>query len=439
VIVGAQWGDEGKGKATDLLADSTDLVVRYQGGNNAGHTVIVGDRVFKLHLIPSGILYSHVTPVIGAGVVIDPKVLLQELDGLVEQGLDAYERVRVSGNAHLIMPYHRELDMLIERRLGKAKLGTTKRGIGPAYADKASRVGLRFADLFDEKIFKQKLEAALEHKNEQLAKIYNRLPMEADRITTEYLGYAERLRPLLVDAVDLVHTSLEAGKHIIMEGAQGTMLDLDHGTYPFVTSSNPIAGGALTGAGIGPRHVDRVIGITKAYVTRVGSGPFPTELFDDVGERMTDVGGEYGTTTGRRRRVGWFDAVIARYADRVNGFTDIFLTKLDVLSEFETLKVCTGYRVGDTVHEQLPADQSSVHHAEPVYTEVPGWGGDITEVPTYGDLPQEARDYVELLEEHAGTPITWVSIGPKRSQTLVRRDVPLVPGVALGRGAEGIS
>ncbi|MFT6942023.1 MAG: adenylosuccinate synthase [Nitriliruptoraceae bacterium] len=439
VIVGAQWGDEGKGKATDLLADTTDLVVRYQGGNNAGHTVIVGDRVFKLHLIPSGILYSHVTPIIGDGVVVDPAVLLQELDGLVEQGIPAFDRVKISGNAHLIMPYHRELDMLIERRLGKAKLGTTKRGIGPAYADKASRVGLRFADLFDEKIFAQKLEAVLVHKNEQLSKIYNRLPMDAGQITDEYLAYAERLRPLLINATDVIHTALEAGKHIILEGAQGTMLDIDHGTYPFVTSSNPIAGGALTGGGIGPRHVDRVIGITKAYVTRVGAGPFPTELFDDIGERMTDVGGEYGTTTGRRRRVGWFDAVIARYADRVNGLTDIFLTKLDVLSEFETLRVCTGYRVGDTVFTQLPADQTSVHHAVPEYIDMPGWGGDISGITEYDQLPQNARNYVDLLEEQAGTPITWVSIGPKRSQTLVRRDVPLVPGVALGRGAATIS
>jgi adenylosuccinate synthase len=427
IIVGAQWGDEGKGKATDLLADTTDLVVRYQGGNNAGHTVIVGDQVFKLHLIPSGILYPHVTPVIADGVVIDPRIMLEELDGLEARGLDAFARIKVSGNAHLIMPYHRELDLLIERRLGKAKLGTTKRGIGPAYADKSSRVGLRFQDLFDEKIFRQKLEAVLEHKNEQLAKIYNRLPMDAEEIAEEYLGYAERLRPLHCDTTDLIHTALEAGRHIILEGAQGTLLDLDHGTYPFVTSSNPVAGGALTGAGLGPRHVDRVIGITKAYVTRVGAGPFPTELFDEVGERMTEAGGEYGTTTGRRRRVGWFDAVLARYANRVNGFTDLFLTKLDVLSEFETLKVATSYRYDGQSFVNFPPHQTIFHHAEPVYEEVPGWGGDITEVTRYEDLPQQARDYVDVLEEQAGTPITWVSVGPKRSQTLVRRDVPLVP------------
>jgi adenylosuccinate synthase len=428
IIVGAQWGDEGKGKATDLLADTTDLVVRYQGGNNAGHTVIVGDQVFKLHLIPSGILYPHVTPVIADGVVIDPQVILEELDGLEARGLDPFARVKISGNAHLIMPYHRELDLLIERRLGKAKLGTTKRGIGPAYADKASRVGLRFQDLFDEKIFREKLEAVLVHKNEQLAKIYNRLPMAAEEIAEEYLGYAERLRGLLTDTTDLIHTSLEADRHIILEGAQGTLLDLDHGTYPFVTSSNPVAGGALTGAGLGPRHVDRVIGITKAYVTRVGAGPFPTELFDEVGERMTDVGGEYGTTTGRRRRVGWFDAVLARYANRVNGFTDIFLTKLDVLSEFETLKVATAYRHEGEQFHHFPPHQSIFHHAEPIYEDLAGWGGDISEVTRYEDLPAEARAYVDMLEEQAETPITWVSVGPKRSQTLIRRDLPLVPG-----------
>jgi len=425
IIVGAQWGDEGKGKATDLLADTTDLVVRYQGGNNAGHTVIVGEQVFKLHLIPSGILYPHVTPVIADGVVIDPGVLIEELEGLQEQGLDGFARLKVSGNAHLIMPYHRELDMLTERRLGSAKLGTTKRGIGPAYADKASRVGLRFQDLFDQKIFHQKLEAVLEHKNEQLSKIYNRLPMNAAEIAEEYLGYAERLSHQLCDTTELIHSALEAGKHIILEGAQGTLLDLDHGTYPFVTSSNPVAGGALTGAGLGPKHIDRVIGITKAYVTRVGAGPFPTELFDEVGERITDIGGEYGTTTGRRRRVGWFDAVLARYAERVNGLTDIFLTKLDVLSEFETLKVAVAYSWDGQEYRNFPPHQSIFHHATPIYEDLPGWKGDISSVTDYADLPQQARDYVDFLEEQSGAPITWVSVGPKRSQTLIRIDRPI--------------
>ncbi len=418
IIVGAQWGDEGKGKATDLLAEQTDLVVRYQGGNNAGHTVIVGDEVFKLHLIPSGVLYPHVTPLIGDGVVVDPGVLITELDGLDARGIDATNRVKISGNAHLIMPYHRELDMLVERRLGAAKLGTTKRGIGPCYADKASRIGLRFQDLFDEKIFRQKLEAALEIKNEQLSKIYHRLPMDAEEIAEEYLAYADRLKPCLVDSVDLIHRELEAGKNIILEGAQGTLLDLDHGTYPFVTSSNPVAGGALTGAGLGPKHIDQVIGITKAYVTRVGAGPFPTELFDTVGEQITDVGGEYGTTTGRRRRVGWFDAVLARYANRVNGFTDIFLTKLDVLSNLETLKVAVAYEYDGERYEHFPPHQSIFHHAKPIYEELPGWTEDITDVTTFADLPANARAYVEFLEEQSHAKITWVSVGPKRTQTL---------------------
>ncbi|MGH3443146.1 MAG: adenylosuccinate synthase [Nitriliruptorales bacterium] len=430
IIVGAQWGDEGKGKATDLLADATDLVVRYQGGNNAGHTVIVGDTVLKLHLIPSGVLYPHVTPVIGDGVVVDPAVLLQELDELDGRGLEASARLRVSGNAHLIMPYHRELDLLVERRLGDAKLGTTKRGIGPAYADKAARVGLRFQDLFDEKIFRQKLDAALELKNAILARIYNRLPMDADEIADEYLGYALRLKAQLVDATALIHDALEADRHVILEGAQGTLLDLDHGTYPFVTSSNPVAGGALTGAGIGPRHVDRVIGIAKAYVTRVGTGPFPTELDGDVAERMVKIGGEYGTTTGRRRRVGWFDAVLIRYAARVNGLTDLFLTKLDVLSEFDTLRICTGYRYEGKVYTHFPPHQSIFHRAVPIYADLPGWRTDIAEASRYDALPPEAQAFVELIEDEAGVPATWISVGPKRSQTLGRGDVParLRPG-----------
>jgi len=427
IIVGAQWGDEGKGKATDLLADATDMVVRYQGGNNAGHTVVVGDEVFKLHLVPSGILYPHVTPVIADGVVIDPAVLLEELDGLAERGLDPYARVRVSGNAHLIMPYHRELDRLIERRLGKASLGTTRRGIGPAYADKASRVGLRVQDLFDPTIFRAKLEAALSHVNLVLTRIHDQPAMDAEDIAREYLEYAQRLAPLHADTTDLIHTALEAGRHIILEGAQGTMLDLDHGTYPFVTSSNPVAGGALTGAGVGPRDIGRVIGITKAYVTRVGAGPFPTELHDEVGERMTEIGGEYGTTTGRRRRVGWYDAVVARYAQRVNGFTDLFLTKLDVLGDFDVLRVAVAYRHDGREHRHLPAHQSVIHAAEAVYQELPGWTTDISGVTDYAALPREARDYVDLIEEVSGAPITWVSVGPGRAQTLVRRDAPL-PG-----------
>ncbi len=420
IIVGVQWGDEGKGKATDLLADGTDLVVRYQGGNNAGHTISVGDTVLKLHLIPSGVLYPHVTPVIGDGVVVDPRVLLGELDELDAKGLQASARLRVSGNAHLIMPYHRELDLLVERRLGDAKLGTTRRGIGPAYADKAARIGLRFQDLFDEKIFREKLEAALELKNQTLSRIYNRLPLDAEEIAVTYLGYAERLKPQLADSTALIHEALEAGKHVILEGAQGTLLDLDHGTYPFVTSSNPVAGGALTGAGIGPRHVDEVIGIAKAYVTRVGTGPFPTELTDDNGARLVEIGGEYGTTTGRRRRAGWFDAVLARYANRVNGLTGMFLTKLDVLSNFETLRVAVAYRFEGKEYRDFPPHQLIFHRAEPVYVELPGWGGDISKAERWQDLPATARSYVELLEEESGVQIRWVSVGPERSQTLVR-------------------
>jgi adenylosuccinate synthase len=419
IVVGTQWGDEGKGKATDLLADDVDYVVRYQGGNNAGHTIIVGDTTLKLHLVPSGVMYPHVTPVIGDGVVLDPGVLLEELDALVDQGLDV-AKLKISGNAHLIMPYHRELDRVTERYLGRQKLGTTKRGIGPTYADKAARVGMRVQDLYDMKIFRQKLDTVLKEKNAVLSRVYNRMPMKAADIETEYAVYAERLRPYIADTMALLHDALEADRNVLLEGAQGTLLDLDHGTYPFVTSSNPVAGGALTGAGLGPKHVDRVIGITKAYVTRVGSGPFPTELHDEVGERMTDVGKEYGTTTGRRRRVGWFDAVIARYAARVNGLTEHFLTKLDVLSAFDTLKVCRAYRYQGDEYDHFPPHQSIFHHAEPVYEELPGWHDDITEVTEYADLPKQAQAYVDRLEELAGDPIRWVSVGPKRSQTLER-------------------
>ncbi len=423
IIVGTQWGDEGKGKATDLLADHVEYVVRYQGGNNAGHTIITGDpehpRVLKLHLVPSGVLYPHVTPVIGDGVVLDPGVLLDELDALVEQGIDV-SKLKISGNAHLIMPYHRELDAVTERYLGRQKLGTTKRGIGPTYADKAARVGLRVQDLYDMKIFRQKLDVVLREKNAILSRVYNRLPMRASDIETEYAVYAERLRPYITDTMSLLHSALERGETVLLEGAQGTLLDLDHGTYPFVTSSNPVAGGALTGSGIGPRHVDRVIGITKAYVTRVGAGPFPTELTDADGERMTEVGKEYGTTTGRRRRVGWFDAVLARYAARVNGLTEHFLTKLDVLSEFDTLKVCRAYRYADEEYEHFPPHQTIFHHARPVYAELDGWREDITGVRDIAALPKAAQVYVDALEELSGVPIRYVSVGPAREQTLER-------------------
>jgi adenylosuccinate synthase len=419
VIVGTQWGDEGKGKATDLLADDVEYVVRYQGGNNAGHTIIVGDVTLKLHLVPSGVLYEHVTPVIGDGVVLDPKVLLEELDELVAQGIDV-SRLKISGNAHLVMPYHRELDRVTERYLGRQKLGTTKRGIGPTYADKAARVGLRVQDLYDMKIFRQKLDAVLKEKNAILSRVYNRLPMRAVDIETEYTVYAERLRPYITDTMSLLHDALDRDETVLLEGAQGTLLDLDHGTYPFVTSSNPVAGGALTGAGLGPKHIDRVIGITKAYVTRVGTGPFPTELFDDDGARLAERGVEFGTTTGRARRVGWFDAVIARYAARVNGLTEHFLTKLDVLDAFPTLKVCRAYRYQGEEYEMFPPHQTVFHRAEPVYTELQGWESDTSEMSAYGDLPQAARDYVDALEELSGVPIRYVSVGPARRQTLER-------------------
>ncbi|MBW3603592.1 MAG: adenylosuccinate synthase [Actinobacteria bacterium] len=427
IVVGTQWGDEGKGKATDLLADRVDYVVRYQGGNNAGHTVIVGDVTLKLHLVPSGVMYEHVTPVIADGVVIDPGVLLTELDQLVDQGLDP-SKLRISGNAHVIMPYHLELDRLTERHLGRQKLGTTKRGIGPAYADKASRVGLRVQDLYDMKIFRQKLDTVLKERNAVLSRVYNRLPMKAADIETEYAVYAERLAPYIADTGTLLHDALDQGQAVLLEGAQGTLLDLDHGTYPFVTSSNPVAGGALTGAGLGPDRITQVIGITKAYVTRVGAGPFPTELgaegasaaSHDIAERMTEVGGEYGTTTGRRRRVGWFDAVLARYARRVNGLTEQFLTKLDVLSQFDVLRVCRAYRYQDSEFEHFPPHQSIIHRAAPIYEELPGWGTEITEVEHYADLPKPAQAYVDRLEELTQVPVRWVSVGPERRQTLER-------------------
>jgi adenylosuccinate synthase len=417
ILVGTQWGDEGKGKATDLLADRMDFVVRYQGGNNAGHTVRAGGETLKLHLIPSGILYPHVTPVIADGVVIDPKVLLQEMDELRARGIES-SRLVVSANAHLIMPYHLEMDRVTERYLGKAQLGTTKRGIGPAYADKAARIGLRIQDLTDEKIFRQKLEVVLKERNAVLTKVYNRLPLDAEEIARDYLGYGSRLGPHIADTSAILHSALRDGKRVLLEGAQGTLLDLDHGTYPFVTSSNPIAGGALVGAGLGPKEVDSVIGVAKAYVTRVGSGPFPTEALDEAGSMMQERGQEFGTTTGRRRRCGWFDAVLLRYAARVNGLTELFLTKLDVLSGLPSVKVCVAYRYGGSAFEDLPPHQSIIHKAQPVFEELEGWGEELTEARKRDELPPAARKYVERLGDLSGIPVATVSVGPSREQTL---------------------
>ena len=420
VVVGTQWGDEGKGKFTDLVAKEMEMVVRYQGGHNAGHTLVVDGETFALQLVPSGILYDHITPVIGNGVVVDPRVLIAEMDTLEAKGVDC-RALKVSGNAHLIMPYHQELDALHERHLGDGKLGTTKRGIGPAYADKAMRVGLRVQDLQDPKIFRKKLEVVLGHTNQVLTKVFNRLPVDADEIAAEYLEVcAPRVIPHIDDAISLVHNALETGQGVLLEGAQATFLDLDHGTYPFVTSSNPVAGGACTGAGVGPRDIDRIIGIAKAYVTRVGSGPFPTELTDEIGDHLVDVGHEYGTNTGRRRRPGWFDAVMMRQAVRVNSLSEIALTKLDVLDGLDALQVCVAYDIDGVRHEQLPYHQSELHAATPIYEELPGWGTDISEVTNPAALPKNAADYIEFLEDQIGVPIRLVGVGPGREQFLDR-------------------
>jgi adenylosuccinate synthase len=417
VVLGAQWGDEGKGKATDLLGGSVDYVVRFQGGNNAGHTVVVGDQKYALHLLPSGILSPTCTPVIGNGVVVDPSVLLAELRGLGDRGIDT-SKLLISGNAHLITPYHSTLDKVTERFLGKRKIGTTGRGIGPAYADKINRVGIRVQDLFDESILRQKVEAALDLKNQLLAKVYNRRAITVDEVVDELLGYAPKLAPYVADTVLVLNDAIDAGKVVLFEGGQGTLLDVDHGTYPFVTSSNPTAGGACTGAGVGPTRINRVIGILKAYTTRVGAGPFPTELLDEDGEKLRRIGGEFGVTTGRDRRCGWFDAVISRYATRVNGLTDFFLTKLDVLTGWERIPVCVAYEIEGRRVEELPQSQSDFHHAKPVYEYLPGWTEDITKAKSLEDLPANARAYVQALEDLSGAPVSAVGVGPGRDETI---------------------
>ncbi len=422
VIIGAQWGDEGKGKATDLLSERIDYVVKFNGGNNAGHTVVVGDQKYALHLLPSGILTPGVIPVIGNGVVVDIEVLFDELTALSSRGVDV-SRLLVSANAHVITQYHRTLDKVTERFLGKRQIGTTGRGIGPAYADKINRVGIRIQDLFDENILRQKVEGALHQKNHLLVKIYNRRAISVDEVVEDLLSYAERLRPMVADTGLILNQALDASKTIVFEGGQATMLDVDHGTYPFVTSSSSTSGGAATGSGVAPNRLDRVIGIVKAYTTRVGAGPFPTELHDESGEWLRAKGFEFGTTTGRPRRTGWYDAPIARYSARINGVTDFVMTKLDVLTGLETIPVCVAYDVEGVRVEEVPVSQSDFHHAVPIYEEFPGWTEDISEARTFEDLPKNAQDYVLAIEAMSGSRISAIGVGPDREAIIVRHDL----------------
>jgi adenylosuccinate synthase len=422
VVLGAQWGDEGKGKATDLLGSRVQYVVKYNGGNNAGHTVVIGRDKYALHLLPSGILTPGVRPVIGNGVVVDLSVLFHEIDDLESRGIDC-SALLVSANAHVIASYNRTLDKVTERFLGNRKIGTTGRGIGPTYADKMSRVGIRVQDLFDEKILRQKVEGALAQKNHLLVKVYNRRAISVDEVVEELLGHAERLRPFVADTALVLGDALERGEVVLLEGGQATMLDVDHGTYPFVTSSSATAGGACTGAGIPPREVSRVIGIAKAYITRVGEGPFPTELLDQDGETLRRVGHEYGTTTGRPRRCGWFDVPITRFANRVNGITDLVLTKLDVLTGWERIPVCVGYEIDGKRTDELPMTQTEFHHAVPVYEFLPGWTEDITTARALSDLPANAQSYVAFLEERSGVRISAIGVGPERDATVLVHDL----------------
>ncbi len=422
VVLGTQWGDEGKGKATDQLGSRVDYVVKFNGGNNAGHTVVIDGEKYALHLLPSGILSPGVVPVIANGVVIDLDVLFAEIDALEARGVDT-SRLLVSAAAHVIAPYHRTIDKVTERFLGKRRIGTTGRGIGPAYADKISRSGIRVQDLFDEKILRQKIEGALDQKNHLLVKVYNRRAITVDETFDALLAHAERLRPMVADTSLVLNRALDEGRTVVFEAGQATMLDVDHGTYPFVTSSNATAGGVCTGSGVGPTRIDRVVGVVKAYTTRVGEGPFPTELLDETGEWLRRQGGEYGTTTGRPRRCGWYDAVVARYSSRVNGLTDLVLTKLDTLTGLERIPVCVAYEVDGVRHEEMPANQSDFHHAKPVYAEYEGWSEDITGVREFADLPAAAQRYVLALEELSGCRVSAIGVGPGREATVVRHDL----------------
>ncbi len=417
-VVGTQWGDEGKGKVTDLLSDDMHMVVRFQGGNNAGHTIVYDHHTLKLHLIPSGILYPHILPVIGNGVIINPEVLLEEIANLEAMNIDT-ARMRISYNCHVILPYHIEIDRLMEERRGGKSLGTTMRGIGPTYSDRSARTGIRMQDMLDPAIFAARVREVVEKKNELITCFYGGTPLDADAVAEAYQGYAERLKGYLADTGLLVKNALNDGGNVLFEGAQGLMLDLDHGTYPFVTSSNTVAGAACAGAGVGPKDIGEIIGVTKAYVTRVGSGPFPTEQDNEIGNHMQEVGGEFGTTTGRKRRCGWFDMVILKYASRLNSLTSLAITKLDVLSGFETLKVCVSYQAGQKVIEEFPQLCGEFEECKPVYTELPGWQSDISDARSLDELPVEARDYLQFIQETGGVPIKLVSVGPARHQTII--------------------
>ncbi len=422
VVVGAQWGDEGKGKATDQLGARVDYVVKFNGGNNAGHTVVIGDEKYALHLLPSGILSPGVTPVIGNGVVVDLEVLFSELDHLDARGVDT-SRLLVSSSAHVIPPYNRTLDKVTERFLGKRQIGTTGRGIGPTYADKMNRVGIRVQDLYDEKILREKVEGALELKNQILLKVYNRRAVTVDETVDALLAWSDRLAPMVADSSLVLNQALDRGEIVLFEAGQATMLDVDHGTYPFVTSSSATAAGACTGSGIGPTRIDRVVGVIKAYTTRVGEGPFPTELHDEMGEFLRKTGGEFGVTTGRARRCGWYDAVIARYSSRINGLTDFVLTKLDVLTGLDKIPVCVAYDVDGTRYDEMPVDQSAFHHAKPIYEYLDGWHEDISGARTFEDLPANAQAYVLYLESISGTRMSAIGVGPQRVATIVRHDI----------------
>jgi adenylosuccinate synthase len=426
VLIGAQWGDEGKGKATDLLGSRVDAVVKFNGGNNAGHTIVIGSgetrEKYALHLLPSGILTPGCVPIIGNGVVVDLAVLFEEIDGLQARGVDTSKLV-VSSSAHVIAPYNRTLDKVTERFLGNAKIGTTGRGIGPTYADKMSRIGIRVQDLFDRDLLHAKVSGALNLKNQVLVKIYNRKGFDVDAVVDELASYAPRLEPLVADTSQLLETMLDDGRTVVLEAGQATLLDVDHGTYPFVTSSSATAGGACTGSGIPPTRISGVIGVIKAYTTRVGEGPFPTELLDDKGEALRDAGAEFGTTTGRPRRCGWFDAVIGRYATRINGVTDFVLTKLDVLTGMDEIPVCVAYEVDGVRHDELPTDQAKLARAIPVYETFPGWTEDISTARTVGELPRNCRDYVSALEDMIKAPISAIGVGPGRDEVIAVRDL----------------